>query len=461
MIKESTFFLPYQQRWINDDSRLKIIEKSRQIGMSLATAYRLVKKHSCKNVTFDAWVSSRDEIQSKLFLEDCKKFADILHVAAKNYGKICLHSDKKISTMSLKFANERSIYSMSSNPNAQAGKRGSRILDEFALHPQQRELYAIAYPGITWGGNLEIISTHRGTQTFFYQLLKHITENGNKHNFSHHKVTLQDALEQGLLQKLKQKCTPDNPILYMDNGEYFDYIRRSCPDDEIFRQEYMCEPYDDQSIFIPCELIDTAENNYEFYLQSIENAHSNVEYFLGVDIGRTHDLTVFWVLCKVGDLLITKDVVVLKNQTFSEQEKVLYSLLSSFQVKRVCVDQTGIGRQFAERAEEFWGKYKIEGISFTNGIKEHLAYQLRTAFEDKKIKIPADENIRSDLRAVKRENTCTGKIRFFADSNENGHADRFWALALAVEASKLQSSQNSAFFVNIRRSKYEQHFKHF
>ena len=255
MIKESTFFLPYQQRWINDDSRLKIIEKSRQIGMSLATAYRLVKKHSCKNVTFDAWVSSRDEIQSKLFLEDCKKFADILHVAAKNYGKICLHSDKKISTMSLKFANERSIYSMSSNPNAQAGKRGSRILDEFALHPQQRELYAIAYPGITWGGNLEIISTHRGTQTFFYQLLKHITENGNKHNFSHHKVTLQDALEQGLLQKLKQKCTPDNPILYMDNGEYFDYIRRSCPDDEIFRQEYMCEPYDDQSIFIPCELI--------------------------------------------------------------------------------------------------------------------------------------------------------------------------------------------------------------
>ena len=196
-------------------------------------------------------------------------------------------------------------------------------------------------------------------------------------------------------------------------------------------------------------------------MQSIENAHSNVEYFLGVDIGRTHDLTVFWVLCKVGDLLITKDVVVLKNQTFSEQEKVLYSLLSSFQVKRVCVDQTGIGRQFAERAEEFWGKYKIEGISFTNGIKEHLAYQLRTAFEDKKIKIPADENIRSDLRAVKRENTCTGKIRFFADSNENGHADRFWALALAVEASKLQSSQNSAFFVNIRRSKYEQHFKHF
>ena len=32
-------FLPFQSRWITDNSRLKLMEKSRQIGISWSTAY--------------------------------------------------------------------------------------------------------------------------------------------------------------------------------------------------------------------------------------------------------------------------------------------------------------------------------------------------------------------------------------------------------------------------------------
>ena len=42
----STYFLPYQQRWIDDSSRLKIIEKSRQIGITYADAFDSVIKAS-------------------------------------------------------------------------------------------------------------------------------------------------------------------------------------------------------------------------------------------------------------------------------------------------------------------------------------------------------------------------------------------------------------------------------
>ncbi|HTD87841.1 MAG TPA: hypothetical protein VK850_14790 [Candidatus Binatia bacterium] len=35
---ENTYFLPYQIAWIRDQSRLKIIEKSRQIGITYADA---------------------------------------------------------------------------------------------------------------------------------------------------------------------------------------------------------------------------------------------------------------------------------------------------------------------------------------------------------------------------------------------------------------------------------------
>ena len=32
-------FLPFQSKWIKDESRIKLMEKSRQIGISWSTAY--------------------------------------------------------------------------------------------------------------------------------------------------------------------------------------------------------------------------------------------------------------------------------------------------------------------------------------------------------------------------------------------------------------------------------------
>ena len=48
------------------------------------------------------------------------------------------------------------------------------MLDEFALHPDPRKLWSIAYPGITWGGTREVISTHRGSHNFFNELIREI-----------------------------------------------------------------------------------------------------------------------------------------------------------------------------------------------------------------------------------------------------------------------------------------------
>ena len=50
------------------------------------------------------------------------------------------------------------------------------------------------------------------------------------------------------------------------------------------------------------------------------------------------------------------------------------------------------------------------------------------------IRIPSNAKLRSDLRAIKKETTAAGNIRFSADRGENGHSDRFWAGALAVHA---------------------------
>lgn len=146
----NAIFLAFQSAWIKDESRLKLMEKSRQIGISWSTAYGADERAAAQGARLDEWVSSRDDIQARLFIEDCKLWAGIMGMAAKDLGEVVLDQEKKLSAYVLQFASGRRIHSMSSNPDAQAGKRGSRVLDEFALHRDQRKMWAIAYPGITW-----------------------------------------------------------------------------------------------------------------------------------------------------------------------------------------------------------------------------------------------------------------------------------------------------------------------
>jgi len=448
------FFLPYQQRWIADTSRIKLIEKSRQIGMSWTAAYAIVRRQCQQGARLDAWVSSRDETQAVLFLEDCRAFARILDRAGSDLGTILLPDTVRASTQTLTLENGTRVHSLSSNPDAQAGKRGARLLDEFALHPDPRRLYAVAYPGITWGGQLEIISTHRGSHNFFNQLVEEITTKGNPKDVSHHRVTLQDALEQGLLAKLKEKLPADDPRQEMDDAAYFDFIKNACADTESFLQEYMCVPADDATAFLSCDLIAGCEypenEDWQWRLHPSRNEILKADdkplggadcLYVGVDVGRARDLSVFWLLHLSDDgCLQTRLLRVYEETPFSEQEALLYRLLELPQVRRACIDATGLGRQFAERAGERFGTHRVEAVTFTSQMKEQLAYPLRTAFEEGILRVPADKYVRADLRSIKRSTTSHGNTRFAADRGPGGHADRFWALALALYAAKVPYS---------------------
>jgi phage FluMu gp28-like protein len=382
----------------------------------------------------DAWVSSRDETQAQLFLQDARRFSEVLNVAAEDMGQNAI-DDSGHTSFVLRFSNGLRIHSMSSNPDSQAGKVGDRILDEFALHLDNRRLYQVAFPGITWGGSLEIFSTHRGSFNYFNELLREITERGNPKKFSLHRVSLEDALDQGFLYKLQQKLPPDDERLAMDETDYFNFIRAGSADEESFLQEFCCQPADDNTAFLPYDLIAGCEYKEREPWQT-DLLDCKNPLFIGVDIGRQHDITVLWLIEQINDIKFTRRVVELSKQTFEAQEHALYELLKLPTVRRCCIDQSGLGRQFAERAAKKFGAYKVEGISFTTSTKEELAYPVRCAFEDRTIKVPFSNAVRADLRGVRREVTGSGHIRFAGERNRYGHCDRFWALALAIHASK-------------------------
>ena len=131
------YLLKYQLDWDNDSSRLKLAVKGRQLGWTWATNRSHVRRKSVKGATGDVWISSRDEDQARRSIENCYKFSRLFDVGARLRGQTVVDENNS-SSYTLQFSSGCRIHCLSSNPDAQAGKTGDRVLDEFALHPDPR-----------------------------------------------------------------------------------------------------------------------------------------------------------------------------------------------------------------------------------------------------------------------------------------------------------------------------------
>lgn len=419
---KQSFFLPYQLRWLNDNSKIKIWEKSRRIGATYVQSYEDVRDCVYKTVP-SVWFSSADESAAKEYIDYCKKWVTLFNVVAKDLGEVIIDSEKNIKALVIEFANGTKIHALSSNPNAFRSKGGKVVLDEFAHHKNPMLMWRAARPCVTWGFPLRILSTHNGQSSLFFRFIDQILK--GLLQWSLHITPIQLAVAEGLVDKIFGRKTTE-----VERDEWMENERKNCFDEYTWLQEYCCIAVDEACAFLPYDLIATCEtDNILKPLDLIEN-----DLYVGVDVGRTKDLTIIWCLECFENIAFTRHIIALKNTPFHIQEEILYSVLSHKKFRRCCPDASGIGRQLAENAQRKFGQYRVEPIIFTNRIKEELAYNLRTNFENKRIFIPNDHEIREDLHSVRRTTTTAGNIRFDAEHSENGHADRFWALALALHA---------------------------
>jgi phage FluMu gp28-like protein len=192
-------------------------------------------------------------------------------------------------------------------------------------------------------------------------------------------------------------------------------------------------------------LIAAAEKNYAEYkltkiapplpMDVLKNVVFLGDLYGGMDIGRRRDLSVLWLDQKINNVLHPVAIFELRRQPFFVQMQVLHTLLALPQLRRVCVDETGIGMQLAESAQDLYGSSRVEGISFTPESKEAIAVGLKQNLEDRGSVLPATSTVRNSLHSVKKYATTTKHFRFDAEKTEaTGHADRFWAKALCVQA---------------------------
>jgi phage FluMu gp28-like protein len=334
----------------------------------------------------------------------------------------------------LSFATRASVYALSSNPDAIVGKTGHVKLDEFALHKDQRTLYAVAKPVIQWGGTLSVISTHRGIGTVFNDLITDIQQHGNPMGWSLHTIPIQRAVDQGLVEKINVGTGANE-----SREAWLARQRAECIDEEQWLQEYCCVPADESVAFISFELINACtESNLrllclEDFVGSLKQSPGS-QCFLGLDVARKHDLCVFDVGERIGDVVWDRARVELLDQPFSEIEEILDRLLSLPQVKRACIDATGMGVQLAERARDRF-EWKVEPITFTAQVKEALATGLKADLEHRHLRLADDTDLRADLRGIRKETTSCGNNRY-AGETAGSHCDRFWAKALRQHAAR-------------------------
>lgn len=424
------YFMPYQKRYIIDTSRYKIVEKSRRIGMTYAESYDNTA-FCALNKGQKVWFSSADLSASEEFIDYIEYWARVLSVGAKKVGEVIIDSDDDVTAHRVRFASGSEVNAISSNPSKFRSKGGRVILDEFAHHKNAEKLFAAAKPSMMWGSEMRIISTHNGDQSYFNFLLNEVKKGveGSMHKWALHRTTLEEAIEQGLVDKiLKRSATPEDI-------EEFKQDCFSGMTQEAINEEYFCIPRSDSSShLLSYELLNPIER--EDILSDIFETKIEGNLYIGFDVARRKHFSVIWVLEQLGEILYTRKLYEMRNMSFENQREILYGVLEHPQLRRCCIDASGLGMQIAEEAQKRFGTFKVEPVAFTNAVKEDLATHTYVMVEGRKVLIPRDKIIRDDLYSVRAVTTSAGNVRYEAEETEHGHADRFWALALALHSAK-------------------------
>jgi len=248
--------LPYQRRWVEDNSALKLAVKARQIGYSFAATLRAVLKCLERKTT---WIFlSKGERQSRLLMEKVHEHIQSCGIVAKAFES-AFFEGTTIKQLETRFPNGSVIYGLPANPDTARGYSGNVTLDEFGFHLDAERIYAALYPTITRGYSLEVISTPNGQQGKFFELAKaaglaelpiancrlpigesqgrsgsSIVNRQSSIKWSGHWCDIYDAVRHGLKIDLE--------------------LLRAGVDEQTWRQEFCCEFLSSGSQWIPPEL---------------------------------------------------------------------------------------------------------------------------------------------------------------------------------------------------------------
>ncbi|SIO94801.1 terminase large subunit domain-containing protein [Vibrio spartinae] len=459
--------LPYQKYWIEDDSQLKIGEKSRRTGLTWAEACDAAlttSKSKADGGCHHFYVGSNKEM-AREFIDAVAMWAKAFDKAA---GEICEEvledDDKDILTFVIYFASGFKVQALSSNPSNLRGMQGNVTIDEAAFHDHLAEVLKAALALTMWGCKVRLISTHNGADNDFNELIQE--SRAGKKDYSVHTITLDDACHDGLYKRI---CQVTGKIWSQPAEDAWKagLLKATKTEDDAL-EEYYCVPKSGSGVYIPrsyreraavlpnevVTFIGSAEFNclperlreldmQEWLEQTVkpllDSLPKNLRHTLGEDFARNGDLTSFAPCSVQTD---TKRqipfLVELSNVPFKQQEQALYYLCDRMPRRDgIKLDARGNGQYLAEQARYRYGAEVEEVMLSTAYYRENMP-RFKAAFEDDELQIPKNEDVINDFSAIQiiRGVPCIDDSRTKSVNGSQRHGDSAIAIFLAYLASK-------------------------
>lgn len=412
--------LPYQRAWVTDQARRKIGLWARQTGKSFATAAEAVRDCLTRRTT---WVClSAGERQALEWMRKAREWAEAWRLTIADYAELRDAAEAVLRSAEITWPNGSRIVAIPANPATARGYTANLVLDEFAFHEQPDAIWRAIYPSISnpLRGELviRVVSTPNGLGNRFADLWH------KGKGWSRHKVTIHDAAAAGL------------PVDIQD-------LRDGLDDPEAWAQEYECEFLDNSAVLLSYELLAAIESP-EATADTPPDAwptDADSRRFLGIDFGRSRDLTVAWTLERIGDVWWTREVLVLAGLDTPAQVEALAPRIA--RCRLAALDYTGPGVGLGDYLARQFGQYdparhrfgRIMLCQLHRSLVVQIYSHLRAAAERRELRIPPRRDIREDLHSVYRVATKTG-VTYRAPHTQDGHADRAAALALALHAAQ-------------------------
>lgn len=474
---QAAMLLPYQQQWVRDTSQIKLIVKSRRIGISWAEAAGSVAIAS-GTTGQSIWYVSYNELQAQQFIEDCAWWAMRLNQIAQRFSSEKVYKrdeEKSTRVFGIEFASGHRITALSSNPANLRGKQGIVVIDEAAFIPNLPELLKAAIALTIWGGSIHIISTYNGTNEPFYRLVQD-TITGSRDYSLHGPVTFDDAIAQGLYERICQMngsswsaegqqkwrdrivadygedadeelfCIPRSPSV-----DYFpSLLVESCMSDSYTLLSYEC----DESFNMRSDNSRLTETR--LWLQQIvqpllKGIDRNFKSFIGFDFGRHADLSVICPIIETPQLnRIVPFIVQMRTVPIKQQEQVLDFIIEGLpRFSHGSFDAGGNGLVMAEFAQQRYGKNAIEQVYLQPKVYGEIGPLLKSALEERTITLPKHADILADLSAVKLEKgfpKVPDRLRYKGSDGKSRHGDAFVAIALAYRSAKKKGNHQVSQF---------------
>ncbi len=460
--------LPYQQRWVADESPVKLYEKSRRVGVSWATASEATLLAAARD-GMDCWYVGYNKEMAEEFIRDAAFWARHFQLAAAEMQEeIFKDEDKDILTYVIRFSSGFRVTALSSRPSNLRGKQGYVVIDEAAFHEGLDELLKAALALLMWGGRVAIVSTHNGVDNPFNELVTDVR--AGKRPFSLHRTTLDDALEEGLFKRICLTAKPPRKWTAVEQQrwrqELIDFYGAGA-DEELF-----CVPRNSGGAYLSRVTIESrmvtapvlrleVPDEFAQWDEASRTAHVDLWcarelaapladlrkdrlHSFGEDFGRNADLTVIapFELEQSLDRKVPF-LVELRNLPFEQQRQVLFYVVDRLpRLVGGAMDATGNGQYLAEVAAQRYGQVIAQVKLSDKWYAENLP-PFKAAFEDGTLVLPRDADVLGDLRALQvidgvpklpksREKGAGGKKR---------HGDAAIALALGYAASRMEMQE--------------------